>query len=73
MENMHLSIFDYNGRLVKDIDKGQKVGGDYNYQIDLSSFQNGVHIVHLVTTKSKQSVQILKNDANTSGSDSFTN
>ena len=71
-EDMHLSIYDCNGRLLKDINLGQKEVGNYNYQIDLSSFQNGIYLLNLVTTKYKYTKQIIKSDANNSRPNNFT-
>jgi hypothetical protein len=71
-EDMHLSIYDCNGRLLKDINLGQKAVGNYNYQIDLSSFENGIYLLNLVSTKYKSTKQIMKRDANNNRPNNFT-
>lgn len=50
-ESMILTLYDYNGRLVKIIDKGTRTKGKYGYEIDLSSFSNGVYLLVIKTSK----------------------
>ncbi len=50
-DNVCLSLFDINGRLIKTIDQGQKIKGLYSYQIDLSQQQAGIYFLKLKTSK----------------------
>ena len=58
-DNIILSLFDINGRLVKTIDQGQKETGTYSYQIDLSQQQRGIYFITLKTEKRKYTQKII--------------
>jgi hypothetical protein len=51
------------------MDKEQEVVGDYNYQIDLSSFQSGIYILLFCESKVHVVDANNKYDVNNSGSD----
>jgi len=58
-DNIILSLFDINGRLVKTIDQGQKETGTYSYQIDSSQQQRGIYFITLKTEKRKYTQKII--------------
>ncbi|MDZ4759346.1 MAG: T9SS type A sorting domain-containing protein [Bacteroidota bacterium] len=59
-ENIILSLFDINGKLLKAIDQGLKTKGTYNNQIDLTQYQQGVYFLTLKTDKRKYTQKIIK-------------
>jgi hypothetical protein len=61
-DNIILSLFDINGRLIKTIDQGQKTKGTYSYQIDLSQQQSGIFLLTLKTTQRKYTQKIIRTE-----------
>jgi hypothetical protein len=53
--NMSLSLFDASGRLVTDIERGSKVAGTYDVDIDVRELVNGTYFVVLDTPTEKLS------------------
>lgn len=61
-DNIILSLFDINGRLIKTIDQGQKTKGTYSYQIDLSQQQSGIFLLTLKMTQRKYTQKIIRTE-----------
>ena len=53
--NMSLSLFDASGRLVTEIEKGSKVAGTYDVDLDVRELANGTYFVVLDTPAEKVS------------------
>jgi len=51
--NMSLSLFDASGRLVTDVERGSKVAGSYNVDINVRELANGTYFVVLDTPTGK--------------------
>lgn len=58
-ENILLSLFDINGRLIKIIDKGEKTSGTYNYQVDFSQQKSGVYYFNIKTSKGNYNKKVI--------------
>jgi hypothetical protein len=61
-EPMRLSLYDYNGKLVKLLDEGTKTSGNHSYEIDLSTLHNGVYLLVLNTNKQVFTHKIIRVD-----------
>ncbi len=61
-DNIVLSLFDINGRLVNTIHQGQIAIGTYNYQVDLSQQKCGIYFLTLKTTKQEYTQKIMRTE-----------
>jgi len=61
-DNISISIFDIDGKLIVNIAQGAKGKGTYNYQLDVSQFKNGIYLLTLETTKQKYTRKIMKTE-----------
>jgi hypothetical protein len=61
-ESVYLSISDLNGKQLWSSYEGEQIKGDYELEINLSSFQKGVYFLNLETKDGKLTQRVVKNE-----------
>jgi hypothetical protein len=60
--NVYVSLLDLNGKLLWSADQGEQVKGEYQLEIDLSSFQNGIYLLNFETPNERLIQRVVKAD-----------
>lgn len=61
-EPVYLSISDLNGKQLWSSYEGEQIEGDYELEINFSSFQKGIYFLNLETKDGKLTQRVVKND-----------
>jgi len=57
---VELEIINESGKVIEKISLGKKAKGDYEYQLNLTTKENGIYILHVHTDKGNSSKKIIK-------------
>lgn len=58
--NIVLSLFDISGKLIKTIYERTQANGNFEYQLDMSAYRNGIYLLTLKTNKRNYTQKISK-------------
>ncbi|MDF3026061.1 MAG: hypothetical protein K0S23_368 [Fluviicola sp.] len=59
---VYVALLDLNGKLLWSTDQGKQIKGEYQLQVDLSSFQNGIYLLNFETSDQRLIQRVVKTD-----------